>query len=275
MANGERLQQIIFGHPEFGPKIVQLFPRFFEVSGRVNASLVSLIDRGYENIDPLQRTVLNLASYVGIAAIESVTLVGNGLGTGAMKILRGMLEGTINAEYLRINPVELANYIDWGWVEQHRHHEFMREFRPELYNQIPDEIREQTEREWNCMRNRFEYTDRTGRLRVRASWTTLSLADRASRTDLIEPYRHIFPLGSKLMHATVSGLAMHFVPDEDSHRLAAPPTIHNSGEALIGTHLCLIAVTRTLSQAVGIEPEHPSDELQKDFRYVWEERVSE
>jgi hypothetical protein len=97
----------------------------------------------------------------------------------------------------------------------------------------------------------------------------LSLADQASRTGLTEVYRHIYPLGSKLIHATLSGLAMHFVPEEDPHRLAAPPTLHYCGEALIGTHLCLISVTRTLSQLVEIESAPPLNELENSFRYAW------
>jgi Family of unknown function (DUF5677) len=270
MADSNQQFRIVFGHPEFGPRVVEQFPKVFEVLRQANDALISLTDRGYDDISPLQRSILNLASYVGISAVEAITLIGNGLGLGAMKVLRGMLEGTINAEFLRLNPAELENYLDWGWVEQHKHHEFIRDRRADLFTFIPPEILEQTEREWNRVRNRFEFQDRRGRLRLRDSWTPLNLADRADRANLIEQYRHIYPLGSKLMHATVSGLSMHFSQDEDPYRLAAPPTLHYCGEALIGTHLCVISITRTLSRAVEIEPTPSFRELDRDFRYAWE-----
>ena len=272
MPDGEQQSRIIFGHPEFGPRVVEAFPRFFEVLPRANDALISLTDRGYDPINPLQRSILNLASYVAIAAVEAITLVGNGLGSGAMKVLRGMLESTINAEYLRLNPAELDNYLNWGWVEQHRQLNFIEDHRPDLYAQIRPDIVVQTEREWNRVRNSFEFTDRAGRLRLRDSWTPLSLADRAVRTNLIEPYRHIYPIGSRLVHATALGLAMHFSPEEDPHRLAAPPTLLYCGEALVGTHLCIISVTRTLSQAVEVEPTPPLDELERNFQYAWGDR---
>ena len=37
-----------------------------------------------------------------------------------MKIVRNILEATINAEYIRIYPDEAESFADWGWVEQHK-----------------------------------------------------------------------------------------------------------------------------------------------------------
>ena len=162
MASGET-PQITFGHPEFGATVVQSFPRFFQVATRANQGILSLTDRAYPEIQRLQRTLLNLASYVGIGAAEAVTLVGNGLGGGAMKVLRGMLEATINAEYLRLNPTELDNFLDWAWVEQHKLYNFLSENSPDSYAQVSQENRLLTESELTRVRSRFEYVDRNCR----------------------------------------------------------------------------------------------------------------
>ena len=45
---------------------------------------------------------------------------GNGLGQGAMKIVRTLMETVINAEYLRQYPNELDDYINWSWVEKEK-----------------------------------------------------------------------------------------------------------------------------------------------------------
>lgn len=46
--------------------------------------------------------------------VELVTLAGNGLGQGALKICRTMMETAVNADYLRQNPAELDDYLQWA-----------------------------------------------------------------------------------------------------------------------------------------------------------------
>jgi hypothetical protein len=46
----------------------------------------------------------------GITFAEMVTLAVNGLGRGAMRTLRSLLEISINTEYLRLRPDEFEDY---------------------------------------------------------------------------------------------------------------------------------------------------------------------
>ena len=81
-----------FGNPEFWQIAHDAFPRFFEVTFRLNAALVSITDRAYQEVEPVQKVILNLGILTGISMMELITLVGNGFGLGAMKIARSMLE---------------------------------------------------------------------------------------------------------------------------------------------------------------------------------------
>ena len=47
---------------------------------------------------------------------EILLLCANGLGIGGQKILRGLYEKTINADYLSSRPEEADKFLDYFWV---------------------------------------------------------------------------------------------------------------------------------------------------------------
>lgn len=70
---------------------------------------------------------MNLLMLVATGMWEVVTLVGNGMGHGAMKIVRGIIENAINADYIRRFPEQGENYMQWHWVELHKLYAYMNE----------------------------------------------------------------------------------------------------------------------------------------------------
>jgi hypothetical protein len=78
---------IVFGHPEFAKEVQTAFPRLFEVLPRLTATLNDLTVRGHKDPEPVQRVILNLALLSGVSMLELMTLAGNGMGQGAMKIV--------------------------------------------------------------------------------------------------------------------------------------------------------------------------------------------
>jgi len=109
--------EVSFGFEDFWPVAHQAFPKFWEVMPRLVDSMNSLLARGYERVDPIHKVTINLGILAATSLTETMTLVGNGLGSGAMKIARAMLECAINAEYLRRFPAELDDYLDWSKVK--------------------------------------------------------------------------------------------------------------------------------------------------------------
>lgn len=259
----------VFGHPEFWETAHDAFPKFFKVVFRVNDALNSLTTRAYEDVEPYQKVILNLGMLIGVSMIELITLVGNGLGHGAMKIARSLLEYAINAEYLRRFPAECGDYMEWNRVEQYKLLTYMRENAPHLLNQLSAEKVAEIEREFERIRSKFEYATAKGEKRLRGSWCLLDLGSRAAKTDFHEPYRIIYPLSSRLVHGTFGGLAMHFDPEEDESRIGVPPSLKYCGEALVGGHLCAVKVIETLARTFGVDPCIPIQKLVDDFHYVW------
>jgi hypothetical protein len=159
----------VFGRPEFAKTIQAEFPRLFEVLPRASAALNDLTGRGCENPQPHQRVVLNLGLLAGISMVELVTLAGNGLGQGAMKICRTLMETAVNAEYLRLNPGELDDYLNWSWVEKNKELNFIKESLPQLLPVIARETIDKIENEFRAVHHRYEKQNGD----LRSSWCRL------------------------------------------------------------------------------------------------------
>jgi hypothetical protein len=261
--------EVSFGFEDFWPIAHQAFPKFWEVMPRLVDSMNSLLARGYASVDPIHKVTINLGILAATSLTETMTLVGNGLGSGAMKIARAMLECAINAEYLRRFPAELDDYLDWSKIENHKLLAYIRSDAPHLLTKFPQAHVDEVERDFLAVRTRFELVTANGKKKLRGSWCSVSLDVRASRKDFQEAYRLIYPMGSKLTHATIGGMAMHADRNTSSARISVPPSLMLCKEALIPTHLCAVKMVETVSNVMTQEPSHSIASLAADFHYAW------
>jgi uncharacterized protein DUF5677 len=258
-------RRIVFGVPEFWPEVEKAFPKAFEVLPLVQESLNDLTGRGYKDAKLVHRVILNLGLFVGISNVELVTLVGNGLGFGALKIARATLESTINAEYLRRFPTECDAFVDWHWIEQRKLLLYLEENSPLYYKQVPEDVIQKNDKKFEEVRKRFENPE--GKLR--SSWCALNLADRAKKTELLASYKTIYPLGSQLIHGSCGALHIQFDPREDQHRIGVPPSMDYCREALVGGHMCAIKIVETLANTFNVKPVHSIEKLVEGYHYAW------
>jgi hypothetical protein len=260
--------RVEFGHPEFWTTVRDASPRFFQVHPRLVKSFNSLVDRPSTNLKRDQKVVFDLCLMAGIATEELVTLVGNGLGVGAMKIARNLLELSINAEYLRMNPTAVDDFVDWFWVEQHKWLAYAQQHDPELLKTYSSQVVADTEREFARVRTRFQLPNNP--TKIRGSWCAVDLGTRAVQTHMEVPYRLINPFGSQFLHGTPSSLLNHFESAREE-QIAVPPSLKWCRQALCGGHCCLLGVIQTLEVMFDQEGVPCTDELVKDFQIAWPE----
>jgi hypothetical protein len=255
-----------FGNPEFWQEAYDSFPKFWAVIHRAADALNDVtMKRVYENVEPRQKVILNLGLLSAVSVMELITLVGNGFGLGAMKVARTLLESAINAEYLRMFPEECEDYLEWHWVEQHKMLEYMREHMSVEFAQLGTEEIERTKDGFDKARHR--YLRRDGSLM--GSWCRLDLGARAAKVGFAAPYKLIYPMGSKLIHGTFGGLAMHFDVDGEESRIGMPPSPKYCAQALVGGHASLIRIVETVSKTFDVTPSPSVQELLADYESAW------
>jgi Family of unknown function (DUF5677) len=258
-------QQIIFGMPEFGKEVQARFPKLFEVLPRVTASLNDLTSRAIDKPEMHQRVILNLGLLAGVSMLELVTLAGHGLGQGAMKIARTLMETAINAEYLRQFPAEIDEYLKWAWIEKKKDLLYVQTNLKYLLPEIGEEAVQSIEKEYAACKHLFEKPNGE----VRSSWCRLNLADRAIRVGIADTYRRVNPLSSAFIHGTINGLSKHFDLTKDVDRISLPPSLEYCDYALLTGHQCICFVVETLSRTFGLEPVHSVASLTEDLKYAW------
>jgi hypothetical protein len=265
----ERAPRREFGFRGFWPVVEAEFPKFFEVSPKTLTALHSVTDREYPKPEPHQRAILNLSMLAGISVSAIVTLTVNGMGHGAMRELRSLLETSINTEYLRLRPAEFEDYKEWYWVERFKEQEYLRAHADLIYKQIDAKTVNEVDQNMARVLPRFERKRHDGTKEIRRSWCSLNLADRSVVTGNIETYRLINPLASSFVHETMYGLARHFDATKDIDRVDIPPSLDYSAEALSGAHHCIVRVVSTVSQTFNVPSEPTVAELEKDWHYAW------
>jgi uncharacterized protein DUF5677 len=261
----------VFASAEFFATVEREYPRFFEVAQRVLTAMHSVADRAYENPEPYQRAILNLSMVSGVSFVEVITLVGNGLGHGAMRILRSLMETAINIEFFRLRPDAFEDYREWYHIERFKEFEFVRQHAANVFAALDSQVVADAEREMTRVRPRFEQTRHDGTARLRGSWSSLDLGARAIVTGFEESYRLINPMASSFVHDTMYGMLRHFDAARDENRIEVPPTLKWSTEALSGAHNLMVRVVTTLSGTFAVASEPTVEVLEREWRYAWTE----
>jgi hypothetical protein len=207
----------------------------------------------------------------GITMTEVITLAANGLGQGAMKCMRTLLETSINTEYLRLNPAEFEDYKEWFWVERFRQFDFLRANLPETFEHLdPQEV---TNAEQNMARVRPRFERRDGGLRQ--TWCARNLAERSVITGHYEIYRMVNADASGFIHGSMHALMRYFDADKDVHRIDIPPSLKWTPQSLSTSHHCMARVVETVSKTFEVQSDPPMEEIMKDFQWAWEVKPEE
>ncbi|MGB2676494.1 MAG: DUF5677 domain-containing protein [Candidatus Acidiferrum sp.] len=260
-------EAIGIGHDEFfKTEAYPLFKKFYEVCNQLLGALnLMLVNRG-ESSEKVHVVIRFLCMMTGISFQDVGILVSNGCGIGGMKISRSALEYAINAEYLRLFPVEYGRFRDWSWVEQHRRVMYMKEHMPSEFAKIdPAKI---AATETNYFNVKATFTDPKGRLS--GSWCRHNLAQRAEKTDFEGPYKVIYTTGSELSHGSFGGIAIHLEGiDGEKVYPAIPPSLTLCPQALQAAHFCTFRALQTLTLINGRDSTPSLVDLKKDYEYAW------
>ncbi len=263
-------EMISFGCPDFWPKVYQEYaPVFssFDHLADLTSEMLRRVDGRTKT--PVEEAVHFLTRLTAFGFNDALLLCGNGSGTGAMKVVRGMFETSTLAEYLRLNPKEVEDYIDFGRVQSWRRYQWLLARRPETAKQIPPEEASALELEYKRVKERF--TDKKGN--VRYQWTTKSLGKMAAEMGRTDQYELVYGLGSSLHHANFEGLVSYVEMKDDEVAMDGPPSLAWVGSALITAHQYLLFALETLNQGCKLAFDEKITAAGEEFQSLWKGRT--
>jgi len=262
---------VVFGKPEFWPKVIERHGPFLEKVPALERAVSSIVDPAHKEVDYQQHLLMMLLQLVAIGMNEVVTLVANGMGHGAMKIVRGMVENAINAEYIRRFPEEGEKYREWHWIELHKQMNRVSVTSPGLVMEISKAKRTEIETEYQRVKGLFQYKvankDGSERTVHQESWCRENLFERAEKINALDTYITVMPFANQILHGTIGGWLAEIDPSD--MRIEYPPTERWGSESLIAAHAALIQAIETASKSLKILPEPSIAELEEDFNAIW------
>jgi hypothetical protein len=260
-----------FANKDFWPEVVKRHPEFFQRIGRLQEAVRNIVNPAYKALDGHQRLQMNLLILVATGTGEVVTLVGNGMGHGAMKIVRGVVENAINAEYLRQFPDRAKKYMEWHWVELHKLYAYMQETSPDSLKDFPTEKMASDEAQYQRVKDSFRYKvanpDGTEKTVKQESWCRDNLFQRAEKVNMAQSYRTVMPPANQILHGSIGGWIREL--DQESGRVEFPPTHKWGGEALIAAHIALLQSVETAALSLNVTPNPTIEVLKDDFHAIW------
>ncbi|MGA7225394.1 MAG: DUF5677 domain-containing protein [Candidatus Acidiferrales bacterium] len=259
--------QIRFGYADFLENhAYPAFLEFWEVGTRLLDALNAFTLNVGKPEETHPRIVRNLCLITGMSFSDVAFLVGNGCGISAMKITRTALESAINAEYLRLNPSELKDFIDWSAVEQYRRLVYVRKYLPGAITSLNPQFIADTDKNYKAVRPYF--LSRQGTMRL--TWCKSNLRLRAEKAGFLKIYDDVYTSTSALSHGSLGGLAQHVETlVGDNWQPAMPPSMTLCAEALSAAHYCAFRAFQTLAELNELGSVPAVRDLKNDYNHAW------
>ena len=241
---------VVFGFEDFWPKVYSEYKSRFDAIG-------ALIRLGNEMIGtaeasssaPVQNVICALARGTVSGASEAIVLCGNGCGAGAMKVVRGMFESRWIAEYLRRNPNDVQDYLDFSKVLLWRRICWLQKSNLNQASRISPNQLKNAENDFNQVKTRF--TDKKGRLRV--TWSKKNIREMAEEIGQKDAYDLPYAIACSIHHANFEGLLSNFALDDETLTPDPPPSKAWVARSLTAAWASLWFALNTLNEACGLQ----------------------
>ncbi len=265
-----------WAYPEFGKKVRREFAGYFEevlvptselcrdIVEAANRKMIGLGD----SATWLQFVIFHLSVFMLQAHLEAVVLIGQGLSSGAVKVLRGMFEALVVAKYLAKNPAEVDDYRDYHKVILWKRYKYLLKVEPEKAKQeIPQDRARAILADYEAVKDRFGQSGQWSRKKVR---------DMAGEVGLGDMYEWFYCSASSLHHANMEGLHMNFLKWEKRGDKveAIGPSLAGCGPALGVADLMVFDGLHTLDACFDLGFDQRIGELKKRSDAEWTRRAT-
>jgi hypothetical protein len=111
---------VTLGRPDEQQRFAKAHQSFFERFPNLQAAMTLAFIREITGSGIADLVIFYLGRLCADDFNEILLLCGNGYGTGAMKLLRGMYERAVTERHLHSNPGQATDFLDFYWIGAHK-----------------------------------------------------------------------------------------------------------------------------------------------------------
>jgi len=254
----------IFGFPDEWAKFQERFPGFLKAFDALTETMNKARVRTFTPQNhPVDQTVFFLCSLVFEDFTEVWIMAGNGLGTGALKVLRGMYERAVTAAYVSRFPDEAKRFWKYWPIPHRKLLNHARELHGLAFLESalrPDHIKT-VEDEYQQVKDEFQETlcPKCNLTRTMFSWSKLGLPAMATKAGhgLEHCYYNAYATPTQQAHSTVLALTSRVKQQPDGHFFDNSVQKVYAGLAIMTAHVIMLKVLRVENEhfSLGLESE--------------------
>jgi hypothetical protein len=198
----------MYGYPEEWADFQKRNPEFLRHFGNLEKAIDAAFQRVHENTELWQRTIYFLGR-IGVEEFMEVLLMcGNGYGIGAQKLLRGMYERAVTANYLFKHPEQVEYFQAYERVADYKLLESLRSCG--AASVVPKERAAAIEQDYEAVKGKFEVTacKKCKTTRINHNWNKKDLVSMARESDglwALLPYAYQGP--TRQFHSTMDSIS--------------------------------------------------------------------
>jgi len=176
-----------------------------------------------------------------------------------------MFESCVVAEYLRRNPAEVKDYLDYGHILRWKRYQQLLTQSPVLAKRLNPQLIVRLEGEYKRVLPRF--TDKNGR--VRSQWHRKPLSQMAADLDMQGQYELSFTVASSVHHANAEGILAQIKMTDEGVLIQQPPSLNWLREALIAGHIYLLEALDSLNECTDLGCDAKLKAASEECHRIW------
>jgi hypothetical protein len=249
-------------HPVFVQKIPPLFQTIHKVFARVIKSSAPDVDR--------------LVFHLGMLCVEDfkeiLLLCTNGFGIGGQKIMRGLYEKAVTADYLSAHPGEAIKFLDYFWVHTKKDINHQKN----LYGKDhwDSEFEAEVLKEYDEVKDQFleDLCRKCGTKKPMMSWTKLNVEAmaKAAKSPLADLYLTCYFVPTLQTHTTMGAIFARLNPLGESDTVfKAGPKREEAESVLQKAHFIILNMLNTQFSHFDLDIEDELMDRAKDLDEAW------
>jgi hypothetical protein len=265
----------IFGFPNEWANFQAQFPEFLKAFDKLAETMNSVRVRTFTPRSAADEAVFFLSSLVFEDFTEVWVMAGNGLGTGALKVLRGMYERAVTAAYISKHPDEAKRFWKY-WPIPHRkvlNHAKELLGKDGLASVLGADHEKTVEEEYQKVKDEFQETlcKPCGLTRPMFSWSKLSLPAMAKKAGygLEHYYYSAYAMPTQQAHSTVLAVTSRLKQTPEGRFFDNSVQKEFGALAMMTAHVVILAMLRVENDyfSLGLDSEISAREA--DHKSAW------